>query len=96
MSVAQTSIRAYESFRDSPKLSTQQRMIIEFLRNRPATRGEIAEGTGIRLSSTCGRVAELLKSGAIEDCGCRPCAITGITAKLLRLVPAQQSLDLAA
>jgi len=41
------------------------------------TRNEIAEATGIRLSSVCGRVAELMEEKSLHDGQKRTCTITG-------------------
>lgn len=90
--VANTSVEAYGAFVMGAELPRQQAQIVAFLRNGGATRGEIAEGTGIRLASVCGRVGELLKVGTIEEASRRPCSVTGIAAHVLKLVPAQRAL----
>lgn len=36
---------------------------------RPLTRAQIANLTGLKLSSVCGRANELIKAGLIEVCG---------------------------
>lgn len=86
------SVDAYYAFVAGPKLGTQQAQIVAFLRAGGATRAEIAEGSGVRLSRVCARVAELIKAGAIEECSRRPCSVTGISAHVLRIAPAQRSL----
>lgn len=90
---AQTSIDAYYAL--GPKLSRQQAEIIAFLGkhcHRDHTRGEIAEATGMRLSSVTGRVNELLHRFVLNEGPRRPCRVTGINAHPLRLAPAQMDL----
>lgn len=46
--------------------ATQRRIIRQYVQENPrSSRTDIADGTGLRLSSVCGRVNELLKSGDI-------------------------------
>lgn len=92
--VASTSVDAYRAFRDGPKLGQQQRQIVDFLMlNRlGCTRGEIAKRIGLRLSSVCGRCAELLERGVLRESSRRPCSVTGISAHVLTLAPAQRDL----
>jgi hypothetical protein len=90
-----TSIEAYGAFVMGPKLADQQRTIVAFLAkhcHRDFTRNELAEGTGLRLASVCGRVHELLAAGTIEECARRPDRITGVNAHALRLTPLQAEL----
>lgn len=59
---------SYES--EQPLLSGKCKAVIEFVRARGtfgATREEIAEGTGLRLSCVCGRVRELLDSEQLVE-----------------------------
>lgn len=44
-------------------------LIISKLKKREMTRKELAESTGLRIQSVCGRVNELLSSGEIEVVG---------------------------
>lgn len=91
--VASTSRDAYHAL--GPKLGDQQRQIVAYLAkhcHRDWTRGELAEGTGIRLASICGRVAELIATGTIEELPRRPDRLTRIAAHPLRLVPLQAEL----
>lgn len=79
--VADTSIAAYHAMR--PRLGGQQNQVVGFLaRNvhRDYTRSELAEATGMRLSSVCGRVAELIER-----------RVTGVNAHPLRLAPQMEA-----
>jgi DNA-binding IclR family transcriptional regulator len=60
------------------------------------TRSELAKRTGIRLSSICGRVSELIALGYLEEAGRRRCTETGRSAHPVRIsLPKQpQQLDL--
>lgn len=91
--VADTSIAAYHAM--GPRLGVQQNQVVGLLaRNvhRDYTRSEIAEATGMRLSSVCGRVAELLERQMLTEGPRRPCRVTGVNAHPLRLAPAQMDL----
>ena len=97
--IADTSVDAYRAFRASPKLSRQQARIVEYLAAHPKqdfTRGELAGALGMRLSSVCGRVAELLHPesalATLMELPRRPCRITRIAAHPVRLSPAQRGL----
>ncbi len=93
--VADTSIAAYHAMR--PRLGGQQNQVVGFLaRNvhRDYTRSELAEATGMRLSSVCGRVAELIERQMLTEGPRRPCRCTGVNAHPLRLAPAQMDLCL--
>ena len=90
MAVADTSIAAYHAM--GPKLGCQQSQVVGFLaRNchRDFTRAELAEAAGLRLSSVCGRVAELIERQMVTEGPRRPCRITGVNAHPLRLAPEQ-------
>lgn len=89
---AQTSIDAYYAFIAGPKLGQQQKAIIAHLAkhaHRDFTRAELADATGIRLSSICGRVNELRERYVIEEAPRRPCGVTRVNAHPIRLAPAQ-------
>lgn len=94
MSAAATSVDAYRAFRSSPSLSRQQRVIVDHLAAYRGghTRAELAQATGIRLSSVCGRVNELLERGEIVERSRRPCSVTGVQAHVLRIAPNQSDL----
>lgn len=85
---------AYAAFILGPELPRQQRAVVDVLTAHPGgmTRAEIADAAHIRLSSTCGRVSELLERGVLEECARRPCSVTGVSAHVLRLARVQQEL----
>ena len=88
MNVATTSIEAYREHRSSGKLGDQAREIVEFLAlrtDRDWSRAELSEEMGLRLSSVCGRVNELLHSGHIEAAPNRACTVTGKKINPVRL-----------
>ena len=71
------SIEAYYKHRESGKAMSQWAAIYDYLVLRlPLTRSEISARTGIRLSSVCGRVNELIKAGLLEESPRRDCRIT--------------------
>ena len=71
------SIEAYRKHIETGKAKTQWIKIYEFMRRRqPLTRSEISERTGIRMSSVCGRVKELLDAGLLIEEERRKCMIT--------------------
>lgn len=88
---AQTSIDAYYAFMAGPK----QRVIVAHLArfaHRDFTRAELAEATGIRLSSICGRVHELTSVHIVSEGPRRKCSVTGVNAHPVALAPAQSEL----
>ena len=77
MTVRSISIAAYEKHIESGKQATQWMKIYTFLGSQlPLTRSEISEFTGMRMSSVCGRVNELIKAGMVIELDRRNCAIT--------------------
>ena len=63
-----TRATSIKNIRESEADLTQQEEIFKLLTNHPEglCREEIAEELGIKLTSVCGRVKELLEEGAIE------------------------------
>ena len=96
--MSSTSLDAFAAFVMGDQLPRQQRQLVDFLAGHPGgfTRAELAERTGLRLSSVTGRVHELISSGVIEEFSRRPCSISGVSSHVIRLAPVQRSLDLAA
>ncbi len=89
MTVASTSIENYREHKSSGKLGRQAREIVEFLAqhtDRDWSRHELAEATGIQLSSICGRVNELIHSLHLEPCPVRRCHVTGKSVTPVRLM----------
>ncbi len=86
MTVRSISIEAYQKHIDSGKRSTQWMAIYAFINCQlPITRSEISDFIGIRMSSVCGRVNELIKAGLIEEHSRRKCKVTGEPAHTLTL-----------
>lgn len=94
--IADTSCDAYREHRNSGELGAQQKRIMIFLHTYPKggdfTRSELAQLIGMRLSSVCGRVNELIKLGYLLECARRPCKVTGISAHPVKLPPMQRQL----
>lgn len=78
--VAITSAMAYQEHAAAGRVGRQAEDILRFIskHKRAAgwSRNELAEKTGIRLSSVCGRVNELLACGALVTGPMRQCLIT--------------------
>lgn len=78
MPVRDTSIEAYHDHKGDGKLEPQQRDLLNAMRRgRDYSRTELAEATGIRLASVCGRVKELLEKGRLCEAPIRSCKVTG-------------------
>lgn len=90
MSVAATSISAYHDHRDSGALGKQCRQLLGSMRwTIEYTRSELAIASGLRLSSVCGRVNELMDAGYLVEGPVRPCRVTGKRVSTVRLPPGQ-------
>ena len=77
MTVAATSRRAYLEHEAAGKLSEQQLAILNAMEpGQGYSRSELAEMTGIRLSSVCGRVNEMLQVGILTVQATRRCSVT--------------------
>jgi DNA-binding MarR family transcriptional regulator len=86
MNVRDTSIMAYKKAKeDGTLLSHRQRLLATFHDGKAYTRSELAELTGIRLSSVCGAVHTMVKRGLLDEGSERPCKITGHLAHVLSL-----------
>ena len=84
MPVADTSLEAYDRIVATRAMSRQQKIIMDWFYSKLPqsmvlgfTRGEIAEWTGLRLSSVCGRVNELICMGILEELPRRICSASG-------------------
>lgn len=85
---ASTSIENYHEHRRSGALGAQAQAILDFLAKHPNknwSRSEIERATGIRLSSVCGRINELLKEELITERPERACGVTGKTIRPVRI-----------
>lgn len=81
-----TSRSSYRAVKSDGTMGRQQKLIMSLLRKRPGkTRLEICLLTGIRLSSVCGRVNELIRVGKLEDNEKRICSMSKRTAHVVRL-----------
>ena len=88
MAVRDTSIEAYHDMKGSGELSVRQQEVLAALeRGRDYSRAEIAMASGLRLSSVCGRVNELIKLGRIAEAPIRACKVTGRTVHPVFRVP---------
>lgn len=88
MTVASTSIENYREHKSSGKLGKQALALVKFLAlhtERDWSRAELAQATGMQLSSICGRVNELIHSMHIEPAPQRKCFITNKTVNPVRL-----------
>jgi DNA-binding MarR family transcriptional regulator len=85
--VAETSRQAYDEHRESGELGAQQRRLMLWFHEHQGehTRSELARATGIRLSSICGRVNELIELGYLEEGAARKCRETNRTANPVRI-----------
>ena len=89
MPVADTSLIAYDKIISTQKMSRQQIAIIDWVERignkfSGITRSELSEASGIRLSSVCGRVNELVAIGKLEELPRRPCRVTKSSAHPVR------------
>lgn len=79
--VAITSIEAYHEHKRLGKVCRQASDLLEVMADKPRldgfTRNELSEASGVRLSSVCARVNELLAYGALRALPVRKCRITG-------------------
>lgn len=90
MPVAETSVENYQLHRDSGQLTRQQLVLLKAMkRGYDYSRAELAELTGMRLSSVCGRVNELLNMTPPYLCEAptRPCKVTGRTVRPVFRMP---------
>lgn len=91
MTVANTSMLAYEQHKRTGKIAPQQRKIVDALEFGFAfSRRELVKLTGMELSSVCGRVNELLQLGLIAETTPRACSETG---RMVRPVVLAQQKD---
>ena len=89
--VRETSLEAYEELRGGPALGEQQRRVLGAVWRRPGlTRAELSEFTGMRLSSVCARVNELIHLGMLAEGRKRPCTRSGRKAYPLVLAPVER------
>ena len=71
----------------APHTARLQQTVLDCVRARGgATNEEITHATGIKTSSVCGRVNELVKAGKLKDSGERRACASGVKAKVWVLV----------
>jgi predicted transcriptional regulator len=88
--VSTTSFLSYVAVREDGTTARQYALILALLRTVPTvalSRTDIANMTGIRLSSVCGRIAELRDDGLVIEPGTRKCPHTGKTVKIVQAAP---------
>jgi predicted transcriptional regulator len=96
MSVAETSRLSYQALIDNNELGPRCKAVVAAIFiDGPLTRDEIAEKTGMRLSSVCGRVNELVCVGVLEETAPKRSPVTGKLQKVVRIAPRQKELALA-
>lgn len=85
--IATTSREAFKGVKSLGINTRQGRHIMMFLKLRRGqwSRSELSEELGMRLSSVCARVNELMKKGLLESWGTRQCRITGKKVEVLCL-----------
>jgi hypothetical protein len=82
MTVALTSLIAYEEHKEAGKIGAQAQLILDRMQfGVDYSRRELIKLTGLELSSICGRVNELLHKGFLKELDQRPCAVTNKTIK---------------
>ena len=83
--VRDTSLEAYHKLKQDGKRIPQWMCVIHTLRRGSGlTRGEIAQLSGMRLSSVCGRVNELIQENILIDGARRKCQITEESAHIVK------------
>lgn len=90
--VADTSIEAYHAMRPVELNASQQRLMDAIEDGQDYSRSELAAITGMRLSSVCGRVNELIAAQRLEHGPQRSCRETGKTVNPVRLPREQREL----
>ena len=84
MQATLTSVLAFREAVEEGRAECLRDVVFLWLReNGPATRQEIARGTGIPINIVCPRVRELLNEERVFVAGTRPCRVTGKTAQVL-------------
>jgi predicted transcriptional regulator len=88
MTVRAISIEAYDKHIATGRRESQWMRIYRYISEddtTPRTRSELSAYIGIRLSSVCGRVNELIKANMIKELGRRKCRVTKEPAHTLTL-----------
>jgi DNA-binding MarR family transcriptional regulator len=91
--VAGTSIAAYRSLQQHHQLQPQEQKIMDAIRHHgAATREELCDRTGLRLSAVCGRARKLVEDGLLIEQGTRTNPVSGKANKVLCLPAGQLGL----
>lgn len=87
MTIAETSLIAYNGLRDTPKLSKRQQQVLAVIDpGRDYSLWELSYLCGLPINSVSGRVTELRREKKILEYGeRRPCDITGEAVDPVRL-----------
>jgi CRP-like cAMP-binding protein len=88
--IASTSFLSFIATRDDGTQARQYAQILALLRTIPSvslSRTDIANLTGIRLASVCGRVAELRDDGLVIEPATRKCPTSGRMVKVVQAAP---------
>jgi predicted transcriptional regulator len=95
--VRENSLKSYDAIHADGTAITQAGRVLAYIRRHPGcSRNDIAEGTGIRLASVCGRVKEMLedKRPPIIERGNKVDPVTRMSVAKLEAVPTQNTLQL--
>lgn len=79
MTARNISIETYYAHIESGEALKQWMKVLNALRahEKPFTRSELSDLTGIRINAVCGRVNELIKAGLVSEGDRRKCESTG-------------------
>ena len=89
MNIRDTSLEVYDEIVGDGTAATQKRAILNLLirlGGRALTRQEIARSLGLGITAVCGRVNELMKTGAVSDDERKVCAVTGRNVHAVRVM----------
>ena len=97
MTAATTSAINYREHLTSGRLGTQASQVLDFVKQlapgQDVSRLELADAMGMRLSSVCGRVNELIAAGLLEPAPNRACRVSGKTVCPVKAKPEQEILQ---
>lgn len=86
--VSQTSLAAYWAMRDAGELPDKERLVYYALaKHGPLTREQIAQRTGMKEGSACGRVNQLVEKGILVHHSYRQNPITDKMNEVVDLSP---------
>lgn len=86
MSVAETSLQAYWSEKLGLRFGKQAVQVLDNLCvYGPGSRADLAQRTGLKINVVCGRVNELIASGAVVENGTKRDPSTGKHVKVVQV-----------